>query len=132
MQQIDLFVTESNKTYGELTRERMHKLATSPDVINEMLGVFRANSGQFIRFHDKCYDIWKRYDLGSYINDSLHYMLHLGLLEEKRIYNGAESPRAAREAADLIGKRKLKKGEKAPLPYLGYCSEYRLKSEAAQ
>jgi hypothetical protein len=57
-------------------------------------------------------------------------MLRLGLLEEKKIYNGAESPMAAREAADLVSKRNLKKGEKAPLPYLGYRSEYRLKEAA--
>lgn len=130
MHQVELFTTEKQKSYGETYREQMHALATSEDVIHAMLDVFRSHPGEFISFHQKCYDIWQRYDLGSYINDSLHHILHLGLLEEKRIYNGAESVFAAKQAADLIGKRKLKKGEKPPLEYRGFYTLYRLKEAA--
>lgn len=128
--QANLFTTEPTKTYGETARDQKHSLATSSAVIEEMIAVFRTHAGEFIRFHHECYEIAQRYDLGSYINDSLHHMERLDLIEEKRIYNGAESPMAARQAADLLGKRKLKKGEKPPLPYLGWYSLYRLKEAA--
>lgn len=122
--QLTLFQEPARKTYGETYRERMHALATSPEVIEAMLDVFRAHPGEFISFHQKCWDIWQRYDLGSYINDSLHHLQHLGLLEEKRIYHGAESPCPV--------PKNPRRGKQAALekPYIGYSTEYRLKTES--
>ena len=122
--QAELFERPPEKTYGETYRDRMHALATSPEVIEAMLKVFRAYPGEFISFHQKCWGIWQRYNLGSYINDSLHHLQRLGLLEEKRIYHGAESPCAA--------PKKSGRGKQAALekPYLGYSTEYRLKEAA--
>jgi hypothetical protein len=125
--QLALFEPPTRKTAGEVTRERMRALARSPEVINKMLQVLEANRGEFVSFHNKCYDIWQEYKLGSYINDSLHYIRdELKLLEIKRIYPGAESPRAARQLT------KTKKGKQAELekPYMGYYELYRLKETA--
>ncbi len=124
MQQAELFQTEKRKTYGETQQERMHALATSPEVISKMLDVFRAHPGEFISFHQKCRDIWQEYDLGSYINVSLHYIQRLGLLEEKRIYHGSTSPCAAPKTK---GKGKQKSLEK---PYMGFTTLYRIKEAA--
>jgi hypothetical protein len=124
--QLALFEAPPRKTYGETHRERMHALARSPEVIGKMLQVFEANRGEFISFHQKCYDIWQEYDLGSYINDALrHIRDELKLLEVKRIYNGAESPCSAPKKAK--GKGKQTALEK---PYMGYYELYRLKEAA--
>lgn len=124
--QLALFEPQSSKTHGETTRERMRALARSPEVIEKMLRAFEANRGEFISFHQKCYDIWQEYKLGSYINDSLHYIRdELKLLDVKRIYHGAESPTAAPKKA----KGKGKQGE-LEKPYMGYYELYRLKESA--
>lgn len=120
--QLHLFAVPPEKNYGETERDRMHALATSPAVIEAILNVFRAHHGEFIAFHQECWDIWHSYGLGSYINDSLHHIQRLGLFEEKRVYHGAESPCATPKTTP-------KRGKQQPLekPYLGYTCLYRLK-----
>jgi hypothetical protein len=119
--QATLFETPPDKTYAETYHERMYKLATSPEVIDAMVAVLREKQGEFVSFHMACWDLWHQINLGSYINDSLHYMVRRGMLEEKRVYHGATSPSSA--------PTKKTRGKQAPLekPYLGYQCLYRLK-----
>jgi hypothetical protein len=88
-----------------------------------MLDIFRAYPGEFISTAYAFDNIRKRFKLGSYVIDTLHRLNRLGLLEERRIYYGAESPCST--PATKPGKR----GKQAALekPYLGYASEWRLK-----
>jgi len=110
------------KPYGQTQREKMHALAISPEVIEDLLTVFRAHRGEYISFHQKCRAVFHRYNLGSYCNLALHHMEHLGMIEPKRIYLGAESPVDATPATKKRGKQaELEK------PYLGYQELYRLK-----
>jgi hypothetical protein len=123
--QLALFVpTGPEKTNGELFHDRMHTLATSPEVIDFAITLFRARPGEFIATGQLFHALRDRFNLGSYVMNTLHHLnLRLGLLEERRIYFGAESPCST--PATKPGKR----GKQAALekPYLGYASEWRLK-----
>ena len=94
--QATLFETPPDKTYRETytTSACTKKLATSPEVIDAMVAVLREKQGEFVSFHMACW-ISAQLNLGSYINDSLHYMVRRGMLEEKRVYHGATSPNSA-------------------------------------
>lgn len=123
MSNLELFPAEKKKTYGETAREKMHALAISDHVKAETMAVFIAHYPEFIWFNEPLRAVKYKYDLGSYFNDTLHHLEHEGKLERRHVYHGATSPVGA--ATDLAGKRPLKKGEKAPLPYRGYSVEYR-------
>lgn len=122
-EQLALFPAGIRKTYGETELDRMRTLATSPEVIEAAVSMFRSRPGEFISTFELFNAIRDRFNLGSYVMDTLHHLNYrLGLLDEKRIYSGAESPLTAPKA--MPGKR----GKQAALekPYLGYASLWRL------
>ena len=114
------------KTYGQSMNERMHALATSPEVIEAAIEIFRAHPGEYIDTFRLFGEIRDRFELGSYVMDTLHHMNYrLKMLEEKRVYHGAESPCAAPTKAKKRGKH-----EPLEKPYLGFHSLWRLKEPA--
>ena len=123
--QLALFAPpQPEKTYGEIQLDQMHALAISPEVIDFCIAFFRARPGEFITTGAIFHALRDRFNLGSYVMDTLRHLdLRLGLLEEKRIYHGAESPCA------VPSSKPARRGKQAPLekPYLGYASEWRLK-----
>ena len=127
--QLALFApTAPPKTLRETNLERRYATAMSPEVIDEVLAALRAApAGEFVNAYRACYDIWHRHGISADHGMTLFHMLNLGLLEEKRIYHGAESPVGA---ADL--NKKPGRGKQAPLgkPYLGYSTLYRIKDPA--
>ena len=121
--QLALFHLPTEKTSGEMYHERMIAKAISPEVIDDLLAVFRSHRGKYIEFHQKCYEVWQRHNLGSYINDALHHMLRRGLIEPKRIYHGTEIP----VGATPVSKKTRGKQANLEKPYMGYYELYRIK-----
>ncbi len=126
--QASLFPIEKPKYYGEIERERKLALAMSEHVKAEALAVFRAHAGEWIWMHKALQAVKDKYDLGFDFNRTIDSLERDGLLERRHVYYGATSPVGA--TSDLAGKRRLKKGEKPALPYLGYRIEHRA-TEAA-
>jgi hypothetical protein len=114
------------RTMRDIERERLDNLARSPAVTSEVMAVFMARPEEWLNY-GVFHQIKEKYDLGFDFGTTLRILVRDGKIEEKHIYHGAESPGMTK---DLIGKRKLKKGEKPPLPYMGYYSVYRLKEVA--
>lgn len=124
--QLEMFYQPPEKTSGETWHEQMTAKSTSTEVIDDLLAVFNANRGEYIEFHQKCYEVWQRHKLGSYINDALHHMLRLRLIEPKRIYHGAESPVGVTKST----KKTRGKQRELQKPYMGYHEIYRLNESA--
>ncbi len=86
------------------------------------MAIYRAHPGEFLWFNEELLVIKRKYDLGSYFNDTIRILHSEGKLESRNVYFGAERPCSA----DLAGtSQKRKKGEPEPLPYMGYAVEYR-------
>ncbi len=112
------------RTMRDIERERLDNLARSPEVAGEVMAIFMDRHEEWLNYGD-FHHIKTKYDLGFDFGTTLRVLVRDGKIEEKHIYHGAERPGVTK---DLIGKRKLKKGEKAPLPYMGYYSVYKLKA----
>jgi len=123
-----LFPIEKQKCYGQLARERSLALALSEQVKADALAVFRAHPGEWLWFHPELQAVKDKYNLGFDFNRTIDSLERDGLLERRHVYFGATSP--VSEKSDLAGKRRLKKGEKPALPYLGFSVEHRIKELA--
>lgn len=104
------------------------EFALSNEVKAEALAVYRSRPLEFLWFDPDLLAVKRKHDLGIYFNDTILALHRDGCLEERKVYFGAESPVGG---SDLAGRRKLKKGEKPPLPYLGYRVEYRYLERSA-
>lgn len=126
--QAELFAPIEQRTHGELEREETLALARSEAVKAEVLAVYRAHPGEWLWFNSEIQRIKDKYDLGFDFNRTIDALHAEGKIESRKVYHGAESPIGA--VSDLAGRKKLKKGEKAQLPYLGYSVEFRARAEA--
>ena len=122
MQQAELFAPAQRITTGMLNRQLKFDLARSEQVKAETLAVYLAHPGEFIWFNAALLAVKHKYDLGAYFSATIRALHHEGKLESRNVYYGAERPGVT---TDMAGKRNLKKGEKAPLPYLGYRVEFK-------
>lgn len=128
MQQQALFATDKPKSSAEMQRERQFNLARSEQVKAETLAIFRAHQGEWIWSNSELQAIKDKYRIGAHFAATKDALVREGLLESRNVYHGATSPIGA--ANDLAGSRRLKKGEKPALPYLGYRVEFRFKGKS--
>ena len=132
-QQLELFSTataDSDEDRAEDLHERNMKRARSPEVLDDILAVFRAHPDRWIRGMLDCPDlraVGKKWRLNIEIYWAIAHMERKGLLEMRKVYHGATTPVGNTPAP--AGKRKKKTGE-IFLLYLGYAVEYRARMEA--
>lgn len=133
-QQLDLFPVAPVATdddYHECPHERMMRRAQDPEVLAEILTVFRSRPGEWISGVLACqelYAIRQKYRLGSYFSNAIDNLERQGLLERRHHYHGATTP-VGNTPAPGRG-RKSRSGE-VFVPYLGYSIEHRASMEAA-